>query len=105
MPGPGQGISVPAATHSVGTRDSRWPRNNDPFLREWVHLQGGLAPAQALVAGCLRLTYQLTLTGVAQPPSGKGAGGHWGSWGPEGEQGRGASLSALGPLGLCHPGG
>lgn len=53
-----------------------WPTINDPFLREWVHLQGSLAPTLALhpaylgclVAGCLHLTYQLTLAGVSQPP-------------------------------------
>lgn len=46
-------------------------RNNDPFLREWAHLSGRLAPTSALHPACpwgaCRLTCQLTLTGVSQP--------------------------------------
>lgn len=85
MPERCQGIGVPAATSYVGIRDSMWPRNNDPLLREWVHFTRQVGadlsspPSLSLgclVAGCLHLTYQLTPLGYPShltPSLSKGA--------------------------------
>lgn len=62
VPGQCQGIWAPAATHCIGTRDSVWPGINDPFLRDWAHLQGRLAPTLVLHPAYLGAQLQAACT-------------------------------------------
>lgn len=99
------------STHCVGNRDSRCPRNNDPFLRECIYKAGWRRPWPSTqpisgVPSC-RLPapdLPITLARVSQPSSTiikEGGGRPCGFWRPEGEKGKGANLLAPGLPGLC----